>query len=226
MKLHGEEPEFAPWRAVPAAVVVGALLRRRPSGRAMVVAVDGRSGGGKTTAAATLQAAASDVGERAVVLHTDDVAWWQACFDWDRLLTEHVLHPVLSGDRVHWRPPAWVERGRAGAIDVPEGTTLLVVEGVGAARRSLEELLDAAVWVQSDLEQAHRRGIERDCVLHGRTRAEAETTWNYWMIEELPHLANDRPWERADLVVAGTDTGTAYGEGDLVVSARSPMVLG
>lgn len=160
-----------------------------------IVAVDGRSAGGKTTFAAGLAAAVP----AAVVVHTDDVAWHHSFFGWTDLLVDGVLEPFLAGHDVAYRPPAWDERGREGAIRVPAETRLLVVEGVGAARMDVRELLHDVVWVQSDVDVARRRGIERD----GGDRA-AEEFWDEWMAAELPFLAEDRPWDRARLVVNGT----------------------
>jgi uridine kinase len=187
----------------------------------VVIGIDGRSGSGKTTTADSLCTAARESAERAVHLPTDDIAWWQARFDWDHLLLEHVLRPVRAGQAVHWRPPAWISRGRPGAIEVPADSTMLFLEGVGAGRRSLAPLLDAIIWVQSDNTLAFERGIIRDCALHNRSRTEAENQWAEWMTEEIPHLAADRPWERADLVLAGTDIGISVGAEDLVVAAQS-----
>ena len=47
----------------------------------------------------------------AVVVHTDDVAWWHAAFDWVDLLVEGVLAPARRGAAVAYRPPKWDERG-------------------------------------------------------------------------------------------------------------------
>ena len=82
---------------------------------------------------------------------------------------------------MRYRPPAWQEESREGAIGVSAGLDLVLVEGVGAARSELMHLIDAVVRVQSDATQA-----------------------NEWMAEELPFLAAQRPWERATVVVAGT----------------------
>ena len=192
--------------AEPVAQVAGRLVelaegRRAGSPRtgALVVAVDGRSAGGKSTAAGRLAAATPG----AVVLHTDDIAWHHGFFDWDGLLVDGVLDPAARGEAVSFRPPAWVERGREGAVEVPAGTTAIFVEGVGSSRASLAAWLDASVWVQSDEAQAYRRGIERDIVL-GRDRAEAVAFWDEWMAHEGPFLAADRPWERADVVLYST----------------------
>jgi hypothetical protein len=41
-------------------------------------------------------------------------------FDWADLLAHGVLEPVRRGEGVSFRPPAWRERDRAGAIEVPQ----------------------------------------------------------------------------------------------------------
>jgi hypothetical protein len=98
-------------------------------------------------------------------------------------------------------PPSWpwTAAAAAGRRRVPAGRELVIVEGVGAARRELMALLDVVVWVQADLAEAERRGIERD----GGDEA-AASFWRLWMAEELPFMAQQRPWERAAFIVAGT----------------------
>lgn len=191
MRLFPGEPAFGPWRAE---AITAVLARARSGGRTRVVAVDGRSAGGKTTCATRLAAAVPG----GTVVHTDDVAWYESFFDWAALLREGVLEPVRAGCAVAYRPPAWAARGREGAIEVPAGCPLLVVEGVGISRRELSDHIDLCLWVQSDRVAARRRGIERD------GGPDHEAFWDEWEAEEIPFLAADRPWERADLIVAGT----------------------
>jgi hypothetical protein len=82
---------------------------------------------------------------------------------------------------------------------------VLIVEGVGASRVELTPWLDAGIWVQSDFAEAERRGIARDIASGVNGDAEATIAfWHTWMAEELPFFARDRPWERADLILAGT----------------------
>jgi hypothetical protein len=132
-----------------------------------------------------------------------------------------VLAPLARGEAVAFRPPAWDERGRPGAVAVPAGAEVVLVEGVGSSRLALRPWLDAAVWVQCDANRANRRGIERDITL-GRTRDEAVAFWDEWMERELPFLAADRPWERAEVVVCGTpDAGV---DGLLISRARAGRV--
>jgi hypothetical protein len=84
-------------------------------------------------------------------------------------------------------------------------------------------LVDAVVWVQADGAEAERRGIERD-VAGGANgdREQSIAFWHEWMGEELPFLARERPWERADVVVCGTPSAP-HAAGDVVV-ADGPLI--
>lgn len=61
------------------------------------------------------------------------------------------------------------------------------------------------IWVQADRTEAERRGLERDVAsgTHG-DRSATVAFWNMWSEAERRYLSGDRPWERADLIVAGT----------------------
>jgi hypothetical protein len=78
---------------------------------------------------------------------------------------------------------------------------VLIVEGVGAGRSAVSGLIDALVWVQSDLQEAERRSLARVGQPGG-----PRTVGDYreWMAEEDPFVAGERTWERADMLVAGT----------------------
>jgi len=197
MTLGEGEPAAGPWQVVALAEFVRMLCPRdgAPAGRPWVLAVDGRSGSGKTSLADRIGGAVP----ASTVVHTDDVAWNQAMFDWADILAAGILEPVHRGEPVRFRPSAWRERNRAGAIEVPGDRELVIVEGAGAARHELMHLIDAVVWVQSDMAEAERRGIERD-----GSDAAAVSFWHLWMAEELPFMARQRPWTRADFIVAGT----------------------
>ena len=130
--------------------------------------------------------------------------------------------PSGAGSRsVTVRRPG-IERGRAGAIEVPAGLELVLIEGVGAGRRALAPHLDAVVWVQSDFGEAERRGIARDIVQGVNGDPEASTRfWHEWMAAELAFVEEQRQWERACVVVAGTPT-RAHGSAEIVL-APPPM---
>ena len=199
--LAPEEPEAGPWHAELLAVVMETLTQlgsARASGdHGVVLAVDGRSSSGKTTLAARMQGTVAG----SAVVHTDDIAWWHSRFGWADLLIDGILLPVRRGEQVSFRPPRWAEHGRGGSIDVPAGCRLLIIEGAGAGRREAAHLVDALVWVQSDQREAERRSLARVGQPGGPRTVRA---LREWMAEEEPFLAGQRPWERADLVVAGT----------------------
>jgi hypothetical protein len=159
-----------------------------------LIAVDGHSASGKTTLARRLAA----VLPRSAVLHSDDIAWHHSLFDWRELLVDGVLRPLWAGRDVDYRPPPWVERGRTGSIQLPAGTETVILEGVGASRRDLTDLIDAAVWVETDEPERARRDEER--IAAGEVTREI---YDSWMAVENPFIAADRPWTRADAVVAG-----------------------
>lgn len=217
MRLREEEPPAGPWRVMAldefAALVLG--LAGPVAGRPPIIAVDGRSAGGKTTVSARLR----DAIPGSVEVHTDDVAWHHSFFGWDDLLVGGILEPARRGERVGYRPPAWSEWSRDGEITVPADVTALIVEGVGSGRRELGPVLDALIWVQSDFGEAQRRGIIRD-----GGDAHAASFWDEWQDEEIPFLGEDRPWDRAGVIVCGTPELSHNPEVEVVVApSLTPM---
>lgn len=215
MSLSEAEPAAGLWRVAPLPELVSVLLdaagpaARRPR----IIAVDGRSGSGKTTLTERLRSAVPG----AEVVHTDDIAWSHSRFGWDDLMLEGVLETLHRGESVHYQPPAWASHGRVGLIDVPVQASVVIIEGVGAARREAADLLDATVWIQSNFAEAESRGILRD----GGDALAAER-WQEWMSEEIPFLAADRPWERATVFAAGTPDVSYDPVREVVMAVRSP----
>jgi hypothetical protein len=201
LQLAAEEPEAGPWHAELLSTLIGEMTRRGPGNvapsRPVVLAVDGRSNAGKTTLAARIGGAVPG----SAVVHTDDIAWRHSRFGWADLLIDGILEPVHHGRAVSYRPPRWAEHGRDGSIEVPEGCPLLVVEGDGAGRQEVANLIDALIWVQSDEREAQRRVLARI----GKP-GEAPTIRHHreWMAEERPFNTAQRTWERADVIVCGT----------------------
>ena len=211
--LPPEEPHFEPWSVIPLEVFVLSIQHKLPRSKLGILAFDGRSASGKSTLAALISREVPG----SVVVHTDDVpssAAWPgrdrhspptntepSFYDWTERVRENILKPARAGQVVKYRPPSWTDwlRTEGAFIEVLPGCPLLIFEGVGAARRELTDMLDGAVWVQSDIEKSESRGIARD-----GDDAEATTFWKKWMAEEFPSLAGQRPWERADFVVSGT----------------------
>jgi hypothetical protein len=201
LQLAPDEPEAGPWHAQPLTVVTATVMQlgqdKGAGHRPVVLAVDGRSSSGKTTLAGRLRETVAG----AAVVHTDDIAWWHSRFGWTDLLIDGVLLPALAGQPVSYRPPQWDQRQRPGAIEIPAGCPLLIIEGVGAARGENAHLLDAAIWVQSDQREAEHRSLARVGQPGGPLTVQH---YRDWMAEEDPFIAGQRPWERADLIVCGT----------------------
>ncbi len=129
-----------------------------------------------------------------------------------------ILIPVHQGGTVTFRPPQWAEHGREGSIPVPAGCPLLIVEGVGAGRREAAELIDTLIWVQSDEDETERRSLARVGTPGGPQSA---TNLYEWMAEEVPFIAGERTWERADLIICGTPDISYDPAVEVVVAAPS-----
>ena len=196
----GDEPTFTDWTETTYAEVLTRLRADRGHTGIVLVGVDGRSGSGKSTFAANLARAAAHV----AVVHTDDIAWNHSFFDWHDLLVDGVLSRLRrEGPPLAFRPPAWDVRHRSGSVEVPADTEVLVVEGVGACREQLHSWFDATVWIQSDADLAYRRVLAR-----GDDPVEFVDDWT---AQEVPFLANDRPWARATVFVSGQSPSLASG---------------
>jgi hypothetical protein len=200
MDLPRGEPDCGPWRPTSPAELHELISGTpAPPTGPRIVAIDGRGGSGKTALA---RAIAELSGQPTGIVHTDDIAWHQAFFDWDELLAEHVLAPVRAGRGVRYRPPAWEARGRSGAIAVSPQARLVLVEGSGSARRSLAPWLDASMWVQVDTALARDRLRRRDGDTPQIRRHIAE-----WDLEEEPFMRREQPWARCDWVISSTGDG-------------------
>lgn len=194
MRLHPGEPAAQGWRAVTATEVVERLHDASPGvhGRPRVIGIDGRGGAGKTTLAEMLRA----VVPGSAIVHTDDVAWNHACFDWGGVLAGNILRPLHEGRAVDFRPDAWIAHGRPGSITVPAGADVVWVEGTGVIRGELASWLDASIYLQGDLGEQERLLSARD----GDSPEQREHVAN-WLLEELPFLLREQPWSRADMII-------------------------
>ncbi|KAF0962377.1 uridine kinase family protein [Rhodococcus sp. T7] len=192
MAICDDEPKPVEWVEVTVEDLLDRLREHRNADGLTIVGIDGRSGSGKSTIAARLAAADSSI----AIVHTDDIAWHHSFFSWHKILAEEILRPLRTGGPpVSFRPPAWSERGRPGAIDIPSTAAIVLVEGVGATHREVAHWLDAAIWVHTDPALAQRRCVDR--------RIDPVDFIEDWMAQENPFLADDRPWSRASVIISG-----------------------
>lgn len=151
------------------------------------------------------------------VLHTDDLAWHHGVFSWDELLINDVL-PVLRKRRaLHYRPPAWLARGRDDAITLDGDRDFVIIEGVGASQASVRAELDVIVWMETP--QVIRESRDAVRVSAGEISA---ASYAGWMAEENAYMAADRPWEHADLIIDGSGSVDHDQETEIVLGVTSP----
>ena len=159
------------------------------------MAINGHSSSGKTSLSRQLAGVLPDCS----VLHTDDLAWHHGVFAWDELLINDVLPVLRDGRALDYRPPAWIARGRDGAITLAGNRQFVIIEGVGASQASVRPYLDVIIWVATA--QSVRESRDEVRVAAGEISA---TSYANWMAEENAYMAAERPWEHADLLVDGS----------------------
>jgi uridine kinase len=172
------------------AALVSRLRALEPScGPVRIVAVDGPSAAGKTTFSAALAAAL----DGAPVVHSDDfpVPWDGEPLAWWPPLTAHVLAPLRTGRPGRFRRYDWRRGTYAEEVTVPVAP-VLVIEGVGAARR--ESPAAFRIWVEAPRAVRRRRAAGRGDDL---------AAWDHWAETEAKLFTADRTRERADLVIDG-----------------------
>lgn len=164
-------------------------------GAVRLVAVDGPSGSGKSVFAARLVDALRTTA-RVRLISTDDFATWDDPVAWWPRLERGVLAPLAAGRpggyrRTEWPdgqpvPGAWVP------VDVPE---ILVLEGVSAGRRAIQDRLSRLVWVElPDPVARLERAVTRD--------GEAcRAPLRAWQRFEIGWFAVDSTPDRADTVI-------------------------
>ncbi|WP_420717147.1 uridine kinase family protein [Streptomyces sp. H27-G5] len=170
-------------------------------GPVRLIGIDGHAGSGKSTFAERLAEALGG----APVMHLDDVATHEELFAWDGRLGAQVLEPLRAGRPALWTPYDWVER-RFGPARELEPAPVLLVEGVGAGRRTLRPWLARLLWMETPRAQSWGRGRNRD----GR---ELSDFWDGWERAELAHFADDPSRPFADTLVRQSGTGYEWTSG-------------
>ena len=196
MRLYSGEKEIINWQKTTISEFAK-LIGQNNQDKPLVIAVDGRSAGGKTTLAKNLA-----IELNAALLSTDDFAWWHSYFDWPEILIPNGINPLVAGNGIDYTPDAWTAKSREGSIKA-EPKDFIIVEGVGAAQKTMRAAVDVIIWVQSDEDLARERGINRDLAERPDVD-EAIRFWNEWQSNEDPFQAEQKTWEVANFTVLGT----------------------
>jgi uridine kinase len=162
--------------------------------RTVWVGVDGFGGAGKSALADAIAARVA----RASVVRVDDF-WGPSIpeWDWSRFNTQ-VVTPLLAGRPARYQIWNWVDDVGGEWADVATGR-VVVVEGVSSTRREVGVAWDLTVWVDAPREVRLRRALERDgAAMMRRWRDD-------WMPSEERYAARERPRDRVDLIVNGTE---------------------
>lgn len=175
--------------ASPSEVLAAALDRPPTLGGGRLICIDGLAGSGKTTLATAIAELAPD----AVVIGTDELlAGWRGLPGLGASI-EALLRPLASGRSGQWRRWDWLADDWAETIDVAPGP-LLVLEGVGSAAASYDDLVTLLVWVEAERETRLARGLARD-------GEDQRDHWLRWLEDEAALHERENTRARADLVI-------------------------
>lgn len=175
--------------ASPSEVLAAALARPASLGAGRLICIDGLAGSGKTTLAAGITAVAPE----AVVIGTDEMLeGWRGLPGLGASI-EALLRPLASGDTGRWRRWDWLADAWAETRDVAPGP-LLILEGVGSAASSYDDLVTLLVWVEADRETRLARGLARD-------GEDQRGHWLTWLEDETALHERENTRARADLVI-------------------------
>lgn len=175
--------------ASPSELLARTLAAPPTLGDGRLICVDGLAGSGKTTLARSLAALAPE----AVVLSTDEMLeGWRGLPGLGRSI-EALLRPLAGGRPGTWRRWDWHAGDWAESVTVPP-TPLLVLEGVGSAAASYDDLVTLLVWMEADRDVRLERGLARD-------GEGLRAHWLTWLEDEAALHAREDTRARADVVV-------------------------
>jgi uridine kinase len=195
------DPRAADRAVVTYADLIQWINRRPPRlGGIRLVAIDGPSGAGKTWFADRL---AAELGGTPVI-HTDDLldGWDDQFTSWPRI-ERLALAPLRNGQAARYQRYQWDVGDFAGEPVVVEPAPVVLLEGVGSARRVIRPELSLAVFVTAPPDLRLERTVTRDAGHDLAFRAYLER----WRSAEDRHFAEEDTAAYADLVVDGAAPG-------------------
>jgi uridine kinase len=200
-------------------------IARRRLGHPTRVAVDGVTASGKSTLARELADAISELGRPAIHVSMDGFhhprahrqrqgresasGYYEDAYDFAALARE-LLEPL---------GPAGNRRYRSAVIDLETDTAVaepartapqdavLIVDGTFLQRPEIRDLWDERIWLDTPLQTARQRGIERDAdLLGGPGAAERLFTKRYHAAARI-YIDTVAPGEHATVIFGNADPG-------------------
>lgn len=139
--------------------------------RPIFLVIDGPAGAGKTTLAREI---VTSMGQGEVI-HCDDLynGWHDALTPTlEKHFREWIIAPLNESQMPRYRKYNWKSGGYESEIEVPS-TRLLILEGVGAALKSMTDFADLSIWMEISPALGLARVLERD----GTQIEEEMVTW-------------------------------------------------
>ncbi|MCL2077634.1 MAG: hypothetical protein FWH08_04420 [Oscillospiraceae bacterium] len=167
-----------------------------------LILIDGYGGSGKTTLAGRIV----DI-LKANLVSTDDVCWYSDPTHWDGEMLNGIIQPWLNGKNVAYKPTGWVKENRQGFIEV-DSSKPLVIEGMGACRKTLRKFATYSVWVDAEPDIARTRVIKRDIAAgeNGGTLESVTKFTDWWDSLVHPFLLEEKPWKHVNIIVSGAQS--------------------
>lgn len=165
-----------------------------------LILIDGAAGSGKTTIAAKLV----DI-LNANLVHTDDVSWCADPVHWDDEILAGIVNPWFKGNDVSYKPTGWMKENRSGSIDV-DPNRALVIEGMGASRKTLRAIATYSIWIDAEPEIARTRVVQRD-LANGENGGSIQSVTEFadwWDSLLAPLFLEEEAWKYVDVIINGS----------------------